>query len=84
LYHVGEHSLNVSKVVAAARSCVISVCILFAFLLLCLVLFTTLSFNTAFMANSKDSAATAGGDAVEKLYEYGDRLSESGDKSKVS
>jgi hypothetical protein len=47
-------------------------------------LFTSLSFNTAFMANSKDSAATAGGDAVEKLYEYGDRLSESGDKSKVS
>jgi hypothetical protein len=39
------------------------------------------------MANSKDpaaTAATAAGDAVEKLYEYGDRLSESGDKSKVS
>ncbi|CAK9197889.1 unnamed protein product [Sphagnum troendelagicum] len=34
------------------------------------------------MANSKDPAATAAGDAVEKLYEYGDRLSESGDKSK--
>lgn len=76
-----------SKVVAAARSCVISVCILsVVFLLLCLVSvsFTTLSFNTAFMANSKDPAATAAGDAVEKLYEYGDRLSESGDKSKVS
>lgn len=74
-----------SKVVAVARSCVISVCILsFVFLLLCLVSFTTLFFNTAFMANSKDPAATAAGDAVEKLYEYGDRLSESGDKSKVS
>jgi uncharacterized membrane protein (DUF485 family) len=60
-------------------------CILsFAFLLLSLVLFTILSFNTAFMATSKDPAATAADGAVEKLYEYGDRLSESGDKSKVS
>jgi hypothetical protein len=36
------------------------------------------------MATSKDPAVTADGGAVEKLYEYGDRLSESGDKSKVS
>jgi hypothetical protein len=50
--------------------------------LLSLVLFTILSFNTAFMATSKDPAATAADGAVEKLYEYGDRLSESGDKSK--